>query len=219
MEANSFSVFKKYSSFEQAKIISTILKEQGIEVHFTDNIPQVDGNLLGTAYGVDYEIKIKPSDFEKAEKILSEDAENYLNQMDKDHYIFSFTDEELYEIILKPDEWNEMDYLMAKKLLEKKGKPVDESMIHTIKKQRIADLAQPEENQKAWIYAGYAAAILGGFLGIIIGYVLTTSKKTLPNGERVYSYSEKDRASGKTILYLSLVFFPIYLLLRIFLTK
>lgn len=217
--STSFAVFKKYSSFELAKEVTTILQNKGIEVHFTDNLPRIDGNIMGTSYGIDYEIKIKPSDFEKAEKALSENAENLIHQIDKNHYIYSFSDDELYNIILKPDEWNEIDYLMAKKLLEDKGKSVDESMIHSIKKQRITDLAKPEESQKAWIYAGYLAAILGGFLGIVIGYVLMTSTKTLPNGEKVYSYSKEDRASGKTIFYLSLVFFPIYLILKILLTK
>ena len=217
--SNSFVVFRKYSSLQQAKEVSAILKENGIEIHFTDNIPQVDSNVMGTSYSIEYEVKIKPSDFTKAEKILSENAEKQINQLEKDHYIFSFSDEELYEILLKPDEWNEMDYAMAKKILETKGKSIDESMLHALKKQRISDLAKPEENQQSWIYAGYFFAIIGGFLGIVIGYVLTTSKKTSPNGERVFSYSEKDRNSGKTILYLSLVFFPLYILLRVFLTR
>ncbi len=217
--SNSFVVFRKYSSLQQAKEVSAILKENGIEIHFTDNIPQVDSNVMGTSYSIEYEVKIKSSDFTKAEKILSENAEKQINQLEKDHYIFSFSDEELYEILLKPDEWNEMDYAMAKKILENKGKSIDESMLHSLKKQRISDLAKPEENQQSWIYAGYFFAIIGGFLGIVIGYVLTTSKKTLPNGERVFSYSEKDRNSGRTILYLSLVFFPLYIIVRVLLIQ
>ena len=43
---------------------------------------------------------------------------------------------------------------------------------------------------------GYFFTIIGGLLGIFIGYSLFTVKKTLPNGKKVYSYSENDRKHG-----------------------
>ncbi|WP_431243320.1 hypothetical protein ACQ9BO_01130 [Flavobacterium sp. P21] len=63
--------------------------------------------------------------------------------------------------------------------------------------------------------AGYLFSLLGGGIGMVIGYSLWTSKKTLPNGERVYSYNEADRKHGKTIFILGTIIFPLVLLIKI----
>ncbi|MFY7739373.1 MAG: hypothetical protein ACOVQC_02545 [Flavobacterium sp.] len=214
---NQLSVFKKYSSIEQAQDVVTVLNSNEIETEIGNNIPPVDSLLTGNNITPEYEIKIKISDFEKANKVLQSIAEDQINQVDKDYYLFSFSDKELYDIILKQDEWNEFDYSLAKKLLSERGKSIDEELIILLKKQRLQDLAKPEENQKPWIIAGYIFALLGGFLGIIIGYVLMTSKKNLPNGQRVYSYTTDDRQQGKMIFYIGLVMLPFYIILRILL--
>jgi hypothetical protein len=162
-----------------------------------------------------YEIKINLSDFEKAEAILEKEAENILDKIDKDYYLLSFTNEELYEVLLNSDEWNIFDYKLAQKILENRGKTIDPEMLATLKKERLKILSKPDENQKPWIIAGYLFSILGGGIGILIGYSLWTSKKTLPNGERIYSYEIEDRNHGKTILIIGLIIFPLALIIKI----
>lgn len=214
---NQFSVLKKYSSIDQAQEVVTLLNSNKIETEIGNNIPPVDNLLTGNNITPEFEIKIKISDFENANKLLQSIAEDQINQVDKGYYLFSFSDEELYDIILKQDEWNEFDYSLAKKLLSERGKPINEELIKSLKKQRLNDLAKPEENQKPWIVAGYIFALLGGFFAIIIGYVLMTSKKNLPNGQRVYSYNTNDRQQGKMIFYIGIILLPIYIILRILL--
>lgn len=120
-----------------------------------------------------------------------------LDKIDKKYYLFSFTNDELYEILIKSDEWNPFDYKLAQKLLINRGEKVDAEMLDSLKKERLKVLAKPEQNQNSWIVAGYLFSFLGGGVGIIIGYSLWSSKKTLPNGERIYSYKSVDRKHGK----------------------
>ncbi|WP_417942999.1 hypothetical protein [Flavobacterium sp. RS13.1] len=211
----NYSVFRKYPTLEQVKDLESLLNQNNIATEIADNIPSVDSSFSGSTLQNQYEIKIQLADFEKAEKILDENAENLIDEVDKDHYLFSFTDDELYEILLKADEWNEFDYKLAQKILIQRGKSVDTELLKALKKQRIELLAKPEENQKSWIIAGYVFAVLGGFLGILIGYSLWTSKKSLPNGQKVYSYDEKDRVHGKNIFYIGLIILPFYVIIRI----
>ena len=88
-----------------------------------------------------------------------------------------FTDEELYDVLLKSDEWNKFDYTLAQKLLSDRGKSIDEELLNSLKKQRLEDLAKPDEGQKPWIIAGYFLALLGGFIGLIIGLFSMDRKK------------------------------------------
>ena len=211
----NYSIFKKFPTLEQANELKELLKENGIESLLADNIPPVDVTFSGNTLQNEFEVRIKQSDFKKAEEILEKNAENLIDQVDKDHYLFEFTDEELYEILLKSDEWNAFDYTLAQKILKKRGKSVDKELLNSLKNERLKDLAKPEENQRPWIIAGYIFSLLGGFLGLIIGYFLWTSKKTLPNGQKVYSYSANDRKHGKYIFYIGLIIAPTALLLKV----
>lgn len=211
----NFIAFKNFPTQIQAKEVEMLLNKNNIKTVLADNIAPVDITFSGSTLQNQYEIKIDPDDFTKAEEILEKDTENLLNQVDKDYYLLSFSDEELYDVLIKSDEWNVFDYKLAQKLLTERGKNIDPDMLTSLKKERLKILAKPEENQKPWIIAGYIFSLLGGGIGIVIGYSLWTSKKTLPNGERVYSYNEADRKHGKTIFILGSIIFPLVLLVRI----
>lgn len=213
--SDTYSIFRKFPSLELARELETVLQTHGIESILGDNVSSVDATISGGTLQNQIEIRIKPSDFEKAEAILEKNVEDLINEIDKDYYLFQFTDEELYEVLLKSDEWSPFDYKLAQKILTERGKSIDKDLLASLKNERLKLLAQPEGNQKPWIIAGYLFSILGGFLGLIIGYFLWTSKKTLPNGQKVYSYSAKDRRQGKYIFYIGLIVIPSALLIRI----
>ncbi len=212
----NFIAFRSFPTLIQAKELETLLKENNIETILGDNLPPIDITFSGSSLQNQYEVKIDASDFQKAELILEKQTENLLETVDPDYYLLSFTNEELYEILLNSDEWNVFDYKLAQKLLNERGKTIDPNMLASLKKERLKILAKPEENQKPWIIAGYIFSVLGGGIGIVIGYSLWKSKKTLPNGERVYSYSAEDRKHGKTIFFISLMVFPLSFIFSIF---
>jgi hypothetical protein len=66
------------------------------------------------------------------------------------------------------------------------------------------DLQRVHVNNKisAWVIIGYISSFFGGLFGIIIGSILLTAKKTLPNGYAGYVFNEASRKHGKIILYL-----------------
>lgn len=210
-----YSILKTFSSQEEAEAIALILKENGIEPKLGDNLPKVDSHFLGTSTNNQYEIKIKQADFGKAKRILEEEAQKLVNRIDTDYYLYEFTDDELYEILLKPDEWSEFDFLLSQKILKARGKNIDQDLILSLQNQRIKDLSKPEESQTAWVISGYIFAFLGGFIGLVIGYHLWKSKKTLPNGKQTYNYSESDRINGKYIFIIGVIVFPLILLWRV----
>lgn len=211
----NFTTFRKFPTLDQAKELEILLNKNNIKTFLADNLPPVDVTFSGSTLQNQYEVKIEAADFEKAENILEKDTENILNEIDKDYYLLSFSDEELYEVLLKSDEWNVFDYKLAQKILTERGKAIDPEMLAALKKERLQILAKPEENQKPWIIAGYLFSLLGGGIGIVIGYSLWKSKKTLPNGERIYSYNEEDRKHGKTIFIIGSIIFPFAILIKI----
>lgn len=212
--SQTYTTFKKFPDATQAQALQQFLIENGIECTFKDTSSSMGSAISGDLMK-EYEIQLHPDNFEKANTLLENYAANLISDLPEDYYLLSFTDEELHDVVLKHDEWSEFDYMLARKLLEERGKTVDEEHIKILRDQRIADLAQPEKSQKGWVYAGYICALLGGFFGIITGYVLWTSKKTLPNGEMVPTYSATDRMHGKNILILGVIVLVAIILVRL----
>lgn len=204
---NQYALFKRFQSVEIAKDFAAILKENDIDYQLVDNSPPVDITFSAGTLQNEVQVLVRQSDFERANQLLENQAENLLDQVDKDHYLFGFTIEELYEVILKPDEWSSLDDKLSQKILSDRGQPVDEDLLKKIRKQRIDDLAKPEPPQTAWIYVGYFFAVMGGILGFFIGWFLWSHKKTLPNGQRILAYSRADQRHGRIIFYLGIPFF------------
>lgn len=211
---NEFILFRRFKNMVQAQDARQLLADNGIDAVIATNAAPVDVTFVGNTFLDQIEIKIPKYDFARAEKILEKRAEEEIVEVEEDYYLLQFSDDELYDVLLKADEWNEYDYVLAQKLLKERGRPVDKELLDKLKKERLEELAKPDGNQQLWIILGYLFAVVGGLFGIVIGYFLWTSKKTLPNGESVFTYSQNDRQHGKNIFIIGLVAIPIIFLLK-----
>lgn len=212
---SNYTTFKKFPDAAEAKHLQQFLIENGIECTFVNNSPRLDNSFSGGELLKEYEIQLKQSDFEKAHELLEQLAEDMMSNLDEDYYMYSFSNEELYDVVLKQDEWSEFDYVLARKLLAQRGKAIDDAEISKMRMQRLVELARPEKNHRGWIIAGYIAALAGGFFGIIIGYVIWSSKKTLPNGSAVHTYTKEDRSHGRIILIIGAIVLPFAFMFRL----
>jgi hypothetical protein len=141
--------------------------------------------------------------------------------------LFSFTNKELFEIISKQDEWGDLDYQLAQKILRDRGEEISLDEIQALKSRRIKVLSKPEQSQTQLVLIGYAInsiSCLSLFLNLkfrfiwimgaaILGAIISQTKKTLPTGELVFSFNEQDRKHGKIITTLSIFFFFVIIFL------
>lgn len=154
-----------------------------------------------------YRVRVNADDFSRVNQLLKERDDQYIDNVEKDYYLFDFTNDELTEILEKDDEWSSFDYELAKKILHERGISIDDRKLAVMKEARLEELRMPDRSYNTWLIIGYISAFLGGVLGLFIGWHLAWHKKTLPDGERVYAYNENDRKHGKIIFYISLVCF------------
>jgi hypothetical protein len=204
-----FITYRRFTEEGLAKELVSLLEKNGIAYHLSDEQKTLEYLYGSNQYAKSFFVSIKKEDFPVADAILLNNSSEYINSIDKNHYLFGFSDEELLEILAKPDEWSELDYQLAQKILRDKGKDISENTLQQLKNNRLKELTAPDKNQKKWIIAGYIIALLFGLLGIFIGWHLYTFKKTLPSGERMYAYSKADRKHGERILVIGMVIFAI----------
>ncbi|MBI1768333.1 MAG: hypothetical protein HYR67_08155 [Bacteroidetes bacterium] len=164
-----FITYKKYYEQERADVLKQILQENNIEFQVEEERESLDTLYGDKHFPRQFSIKIKQEDFPKADAVLKELSLKELATVGKDHYLFEFSDEELFEIISKPDEWNEFDFELAKKILKDHGKEINEDTVLLLKNKRLKELAKPEDRQTTMVYAGYFFALLGGAIGAFIG--------------------------------------------------
>jgi len=199
--SDTYTTFKKFPDPAEAKKLQQLLLDNNIESLFIDVSPS-----LGSSFGGDllkeYEIQVKSSDFERAEQLLEESAGELLNNVPNDYYLLTFTDDELYEVIVKRDEWGGLDYRLAKLLLNKRGRPVDETLEKRLRAERMDELARPEQ---ADAYSN----------GILSSYVIYSAKKTLPDGTVVNMYSKADRQRAHFRLIIGIIIMVVFFLFLI----
>ncbi len=202
-----FITYQKFNDSALANDLAELLDQHNIPYFIQEETSGFDPSLVMSNAAVDYAVKIKSEDFEKVTQLRKEYEEQNLDGIEKDYYLFSFTDDELMEVLTKADEWSTFDVVLARKLLTERGKNITDADIRSINDKRIEDLKAPETGQSTWIIIGYICALMGGVLGLFIGWHLKSYKKTLPTGEKVYGYTENDRWHGRLIFYISIVGF------------
>ena len=161
-------------------------------------------------------MSINLNDLEKVDNLLLESMKYEIEDVNEDYYLFQFSNEELFDLIRKRDEWSQFDVLLAKKILQSKNIEFSLEQENKIKQERISELAEAKKAHIAYIVAGYIFCFFGGFIGLMIGSHLLISKKTLPNGNKVHEFDSESRKQGKFILILGLLGSTIAIILKVF---
>ncbi len=214
LPTTGFATFQKFSSEENALVLMNILSEERIDFEVANNSPSVNFTLNGTLQN-EFEVKVRQEDFQRANQLLEKIARENIGNLSKDHYLFEFSDDELMEILQKPDEWGKEDYLIAQQILKDRGKIISSKQLENFKTQRLQALSKPDEGNTFWTIFGYISALLLGLLGIWIGWHLMGSRKTLPNGQQIFTYNEQNRLHGKRIVFIgisSMIAFIVYMM-------
>lgn len=201
-----YAIFQTFNDPALADGLIVILDQHQIVYQIEEGATSANPLMaLNNEMDRNYVVKIHPEDFGRANQALTEEYQSELEFVEPDHYLFKFTNEELLDLLAKPDEWNAFDYQLAQKILVGRGVNISAEKIAELNQDRMEELQQPEQPQTIWIILGYIMAVLGGLLGLLIGWHLSSYQKTLPNGQKVFGYSENDRAHGKRIFYIGIV--------------
>lgn len=218
MKDSKYYKFQTFGTIEEANALLTLLEEYNIEFETSDESPTVTTGLeFHDPLSNHFVVKLKQEDFEKVSDLIVENTENQIKEIPTDYYLHEFSTNELKEVILKQDEWSELDFIIAKKILKERGIELSSQDLDEMKEQRLADIRKPEKAHKGWLAFGLISAILGGLFGILIGYYFWDFKKTDPTGHRYFVYNESVRNQGKNIFFIGIISLTFWIIFRLFL--
>ncbi len=200
-------IYKRYPSSEEAQELIDLLNAHNIEYEIEDNSRSIADHIIGQDMESKVLVKINQSDFIRANELLEKQAQQEIEQVEKDYYLFSFENHELLEVLSEPDAWCDFDRQLAKKILKDRSVEISAPLEKAFVDKRIKELSKTEKGNSIWMIVGYVSALLGGLLGIAVGLNLWTSKRTLPDGSRVFVYTERDRFHGMIISIIGIFVF------------
>ncbi|WP_400191842.1 hypothetical protein [Hymenobacter sp. B81] len=203
---DGFLTYQKFLSLEASQGLLSLLQEHNIPYETVLVQPAADPSFAFNEVHRHCEVKLRGQDFPRVHQLEEQANEQLAASVDPDHYLFRFTDDELMGILVRPDEWSKLDFVLAQRILRDRGHDLNPDTVQLLLQHRNAELAKPEEKQPIWIMLGYVSACVGGLLGIIIGWHLYSHKRTLPNGETVQAFSADDRVHGLRITILGVIF-------------
>ena len=211
---SEFITYQKFDDPALANQLVEVLKKHHIKYLVEEASQAFDPGFTYNPLAKEYDVKISSADFERVNQILKEEESENVDEVDKDYYLFSFTNDELMEVVTKADEWGPFDIVLSRKLLAERGITIDEKELAVIEGKRIEELKSIEPISNLWIFISYVFALGGGVIGIFIGYYLIIGKQTLPDGERIYAFTDTDRKHGKRIFFISIITIILALLYR-----
>jgi hypothetical protein len=206
---------KKFNTYLEAASFVELLEKNNIAYTVERSEASGDIVLAGNTLEEELNVKVKPEDYEAAQKIMEELVEVDLEKLDKDYYLFEFTDKELFEILEKPDEWSLNDYQWAQEILKQRGQEVDKSRLDQWRQKRLEFLSKPEKVSGKYMRLSYLFCILGGFVGYFMGHHLYAFRKLLPNGQKVFAFDNESRLKGKKIEIIGALCLVAYIILII----
>lgn len=202
---SDFLTFRSYETEDEATTAQTLLNRNNIPNVLSEERALLDSTMIGQQFDAPYRVKVPAEHFSKAEQVLRTSVDISGIDVEPDYYLLSFSTEELKEVIEKKDEWGAYDYALALKLLKEKGITFTATDLEQLHKKRIEVLAAPENGVSIWMLIGYLSALLGGAMGIFIGFILMRARKTLPDGSRAFIYNDRSRAHGMYIAILGII--------------
>ncbi len=199
-----------------------MLDENSIFYEIENDVQGYPDTLLGSDPSNKIILKIRQQDFSLVNLLVQRNDEEAIKSVSPDHYLFSFSDDELKEILEKADEWSSFDVSLAKRILKERGQMIPEQEIALKQQKRKLEMARPENAPLSLILTGFlfslGGAALGYFLFLVIpgwfgnvfavtlagigpaiGYAITWFKKMLPDGTKMYKYEDSDRKKGFAI--------------------
>ncbi len=221
-----FTTYQSFYTQEEAEAFAEVLKEENILFKIETDKAILDKQFIGEDLDKKVHLKIRQEDFNRADEAFNKIAERSISEISSDHYLFSFSNDELSEIIQKPDEWSRQDFFLAKKLLADRGVNISAEKISQLKNERTKELAKPESGVNAWIFfcyllilfclyntliRGYYISSTFGLVSLFLGYILRTSKKVLPDGTKVLMFDKLTRTHGIVLFILGLILVLVFI--------
>jgi len=200
-----FLTYSRFYAAEQAWDLIAFLQKNHIDYTITQERDVLDKIYVGESLDPLISLKIKNADFEKVNELIIHDFPVDITQVNKDYYLFSFSDKELMDVLDPYNDWNYFDRALANRILQDRGGATDYiSPVRPI-------MFEPARISTVVLVGEYLLTLALPYIGIIIGLATLAAFKTSGDGRKVKLYDNVTRNHAVVMLCLGIVRTVVYL--------
>ena len=210
--------FKKFPYKHLINQIAEIFDANGVDYIIENTKPSVDITFTNSGM-IEYLLKVKTSDFNKATELLSVSFPE--NMKADEHYMDAFTDDELIEVISSPEDWDNFDLDYAKRLISIRGIEVNDEKKRVAKQKIVDELIKPVKAETVFLLLGYLLTILTSGIGFLIALRIKYRRNNIQaneDGEESINYYYDSSSRKHADIMIGLFVIWILLFLYIFYT-
>lgn len=165
---DNYIEFQRYPDLDSASELIDILETNEIEYQIDDTALRYD--IAATSMNpLDKQIivKIKDADLEKATKLFATIKNNVESDTYDDHYLYTFSDNDIIDVIANPDEWTAFEVDLAKKIFKDRELKPTAELIKSTRKTKIEEQTKNAIKKDNTIKGSYTWFLLIGVLSIV----------------------------------------------------
>lgn len=197
-------LFRSFNTPGIAGMLTELLDEHGIDYEVYQDNELIENFDPQGIYG-QLNVYLNKDDFEKVDEIIEKRADEELDTIEKDYFLFQFSNDELRDILIKADEWSPLDIALARKLLRERGEKFSVDEIQKLREERVADSAKPKAASSGILILCFICVLIFPLVPLIAGPVFAWSKKHDLAGNSVPTYDKPTQSKGRIMLIATLV--------------
>ncbi len=203
-----FAIFQRFNRQEDLEEVVEVLRDHQILVHASteDSGEWRETTIIGSPLQPKFWLEIPASQFEKANFVLQEHAEETLSEEDiLAHPFATYSRSELEQVLLEETDWNPTAVVIARKLLLRQGYDVDLPELRKAARQKLAEDYAPQPGNKLVIVLSALAGCFAALslwivlimvtLGVLLYYLAGTRRD--PKGVKHWAYDYPTRQLGR----------------------
>lgn len=183
---------------ESVDDVTRVLDAEGITYRLGADAPRADLTLLVGSNEPQVIVSVLEDEYDAARAAM--EADSLRTALPPDHHLLTSTDEEILNIVARPEEWSPYDVAHARRIMNERG--LVPARIETVRKGLLQEIHTGKRAPTSLILAGWVFSLLGGLFGFAIGCSLHYSTEDTPEG-KFPTYDARSRRMGKGMLYLS----------------
>ena len=192
--------YARFYTEEECRELCAFLEKHNVPYLIEKDREVLDKIYAGDTFDPLVNLKISSDQFNKVNELILTDFEIDIDKVAKDYYLFSFSNQELQNVLTGGNEWNYFDRALANKLLKERN--ID--LTDTTLTKNVPDL-KPYHVSIGWVLFEYLLAILFNYVGIVIGVATLAAYKTMADGTKQKMYDTPTRDHGRILLIIGLV--------------
>lgn len=199
--------FREFLSLEEAKDFGHWLDQNQVDYKIERPGYLIDQAIVGKAMIPEAVVKINTRDFKRVNELLTQEIEQ--QDIPEEHYLWDFSDRELFQLLQNSDKWNIEDLVIAKKILLQRGYKVPDNRVEDHQKAKYEELRSGKDANPVTIIFYLVTIVLGVIFlhpllfiaGIGMGWYFWQDMTTDPYGEKFFTFALSTRKAGQLIFY------------------